>query len=98
MRERRPSDSPRWRRRVHAWGLRAVLAAGVATLAACPSPPPAPRDGVRPWEARARVSVPGGVLNAAGGGLALARTLLSIDTRLSPVPVVATHHGSNGSW
>ena len=85
------------RTRVHALFL--MLLASLRVWLGCPAArPPAPRPGLRPFEAVARVEVPGGEVNLTGGSLELSRRLLVIETRLGPLPLDGFFSSARQSW
>jgi RHS repeat-associated protein len=57
-----------------------------------------PSSGAPEHQRRALVSVPGGLVHAAGGNLLVQRRDLSIDTRLGTVEVGATYNSTSEAW
>jgi RHS repeat-associated protein len=57
-----------------------------------------PGRGAPEHQRRALVSVPGGLVHAAGGNLLVQRRELSIDTRLGTVQIGATYNSTSEAW
>ena len=79
--------------------LAVCLLASALVWIGCPaqSPPP-PRPGLTPFEAVARVAVPGGWVSTTGGSLELSRRLLRIETRLGPLPLDGFYSSARKAW
>jgi RHS repeat-associated protein len=76
-----------------------ALAAGLALAAACGAPlVPAPESGLPEWQEPGLVPVPGGVVNAVGGNLSVARRDLSLDTLLGTFEIRARYDAASGAW
>ena len=76
---------------------RCLVSLFLLTLACRPSVP-SPQAGAIDYQSLARVAVPGGVVNAAGGNGMIQRTDLSIDTRLGRVDLGATWNTAAKAW
>ena len=60
--------------------------------------PLAPAPGAPQYQSPARQAVPGGFVNLAGGNFAVARTDLTLDTRLGTHAIGATYNSASGAW
>ena len=62
------------------------------------SPVLLPEPGMKDYQARAQIEVPGGFVNAAGGNLSVRRTDIETDTSIGRVGVGASYNSATGEW
>jgi len=78
--------------------LASILAAALPLVGCLSESPLEPTAGIPQYEEIRLVSVPGGLVNTAGGNLFVRRIDMSIDTLLGRHEVVASYNSASGAW